>query len=73
MGYTEIKKFEVIFMWNFLLVGSGNNSPSVSVSLGDNITAWFAENGDEALLIFITGVIVGMILNHIFHKLKNRK
>ncbi len=56
-------------MWNFLLVGSGNNSPSVSVSLGDNITAWFAENQGEAILIFIAGIIVGIIIATIFQKL----
>ena len=54
-------------MFNFLMVGT--NNPSLEVSLGDNIEAWFAENQGEAIVIFIAGIIVGIIITAIFQKL----
>ena len=50
-------------MFNFLLdIVSGNGKPSLEVTAGDNIEAWFAENQGEAILIFIAGIIVGIII-----------
>ena len=55
-------------MFNFLLVGT-NNNPSLEVSLADNIEAWFAENQGEATIVFIAGIIVGIIIATIIQKL----
>ena len=57
-------------MWNFLLdIVSGNGKPSFEVTAGDNIKAWFAENQGEATIVFIAGIIVGIIIATIIQKL----